>query len=80
VDLFGATRHRIEAAGASADYEHEQLRAARLRVVGDTVTQALSIASLVIDVMALERNVAEQRISVDVRITRQYCVPAARAL
>jgi NodT family efflux transporter outer membrane factor (OMF) lipoprotein len=46
VDVFGATRHRIEAAGASADYEHEQLRAARLRVVGDTVAQALSIASL----------------------------------
>jgi NodT family efflux transporter outer membrane factor (OMF) lipoprotein len=46
VDLFGATRHRIEAAGASADYEHEQLRAARLHVVGDTVAQALSIASV----------------------------------
>lgn len=46
VDLFGATRHRIEAAGASADYEHEQLRAARLRVVGDAVTQALRIASV----------------------------------
>lgn len=46
LDLFGATRHRIEAAGASADYEHEQLRAVRLRVVGDTVTQALRIASV----------------------------------
>ena len=46
LDIFGATRHRIEMAGASADYEHEQLRAARLRVVGDTVTQALHIASI----------------------------------
>ena len=46
LDIFGATRHRIEIAGASADYEHEQLRAARLRVVGDTVTQALHIASI----------------------------------
>jgi NodT family efflux transporter outer membrane factor (OMF) lipoprotein len=46
IDIFGATRHRIEMAGASADYEHEQLRAARLRVVGDTVTQALDIASI----------------------------------
>lgn len=46
LDLFGATRHRIEAAQASATYEHEQLRAARLRVVGDTVTQALYIASV----------------------------------
>ena len=46
LDIFGATRHRIEMAGASADYEHEQLRAARLRVVGGTVTQALFIASV----------------------------------
>jgi NodT family efflux transporter outer membrane factor (OMF) lipoprotein len=46
LDIFGATRHRIEMAGASADYEHEQLRAARLRVVGDTVTQALDVASI----------------------------------
>jgi NodT family efflux transporter outer membrane factor (OMF) lipoprotein len=46
LDIFGATRDRIEMAGASADYEHEQLRAARLRVVGDTVTQVLHIASI----------------------------------
>jgi NodT family efflux transporter outer membrane factor (OMF) lipoprotein len=46
LDIFGATRHRIGLAGASADYEHEQLRAARLRVVGDTVTQVLHIASI----------------------------------
>jgi NodT family efflux transporter outer membrane factor (OMF) lipoprotein len=46
LDLFGGIRHRIEMAGASADYEHEQLRAARLRVVGDTVMQALFIASV----------------------------------
>jgi NodT family efflux transporter outer membrane factor (OMF) lipoprotein len=46
LDIFGATRHRIGMAGAAADYEHEQLRAARLRVVGDTVTQVLHIASI----------------------------------
>jgi NodT family efflux transporter outer membrane factor (OMF) lipoprotein len=46
LDVFGGTRHRIEMAGAAADYEHEQLRAARLRVVGDTVTQILHIASI----------------------------------
>jgi NodT family efflux transporter outer membrane factor (OMF) lipoprotein len=46
LDLFGATRHRIEAAGASADYEHEQLRGALLNVIGDTVTQSLHIASI----------------------------------
>jgi NodT family efflux transporter outer membrane factor (OMF) lipoprotein len=46
LDIFGATHHRIGMAGASADFEHEQLRAARLRVVGDTVTQVLHIASI----------------------------------
>jgi NodT family efflux transporter outer membrane factor (OMF) lipoprotein len=46
LDLFGATRHRIEAADAAADFEHEQLRAALLTVVGDSVTQAVHIASV----------------------------------
>jgi NodT family efflux transporter outer membrane factor (OMF) lipoprotein len=45
-DLFGGTRHRIEQADAMTAYSREQLRAARLEVVSDTVTQALRIASL----------------------------------
>ncbi len=46
LDVFGELRHHVEQAGAEATYEHEELRAARLRVIGDTVTQALQIASL----------------------------------
>ena len=46
LDLFGGTTHRIEAAGANTEYEHEQFRAARLRVMSDTVMQALRIASI----------------------------------
>ena len=45
-DLFGGTRHRIERADAMTAYNREQLRAARLEVASDTVTQALRIASL----------------------------------
>ena len=45
-DVFGGTRHRIEQADAMTAYNREQLRAARLEVVSDTVTQALRIASL----------------------------------
>jgi NodT family efflux transporter outer membrane factor (OMF) lipoprotein len=45
-DIFGGTRHRIEQADAMTAYNREQLRAARLQVVSDTVTQALRIASL----------------------------------
>jgi NodT family efflux transporter outer membrane factor (OMF) lipoprotein len=46
LDIFGATSHRIEAAGAAAAYEYEQLRAARLRVLAATLTQAIQIASV----------------------------------
>jgi NodT family efflux transporter outer membrane factor (OMF) lipoprotein len=46
LDLFGATHYRVEAARASANYQQEEQRAARLRVVGDTVIGALHIASV----------------------------------
>jgi len=46
LDLFGGLRHRVAAAGAAADYEHEQLHAARLRVTGDSLMEALQIASV----------------------------------
>jgi NodT family efflux transporter outer membrane factor (OMF) lipoprotein len=46
LDIFGATRHRIDQADALTAYNREQLRAARLQVIRDTVTQALRIASL----------------------------------
>lgn len=46
LDVFGGTRHRIDQADALTAYNREQLRAARLQVIRDTVTQALRIASL----------------------------------
>jgi NodT family efflux transporter outer membrane factor (OMF) lipoprotein len=55
LDIFGATRYRIEQADANAAYQREQLRAARLRVVGDTVTQALRIASIQAQIQVIKR-------------------------
>ena len=46
LDVFGGTHHRIEQADAMTAYNREELRAARLQVIRDTVTQALRIASL----------------------------------
>ena len=46
LDIFGGTRQRIEQANAAAAYQREQLRAARLRVISDTVIQSLRIASV----------------------------------
>lgn len=45
-DLFGARRHEIEANAAEADISRERLRAARLQVIGEAVTQAVAIASI----------------------------------
>ena len=55
LDLFGGTRHQIEQANAAAAFEREQLRAARLRVIGDTVTQSLRIASVRAQIDVIER-------------------------
>ncbi len=55
LDLFGATRYRIEQADAMAAYHREQLRAARLRVINDTVTQALRIASVQAQIQVIRR-------------------------
>jgi NodT family efflux transporter outer membrane factor (OMF) lipoprotein len=58
LDIFGATRHRIEQAEAMAAYNREQLRAARLQVIRDTVTQALRIASLRAQIEVVNRVLA----------------------
>jgi NodT family efflux transporter outer membrane factor (OMF) lipoprotein len=55
LDIFGATRHRVEQADAMTAYSREQLRAARLQVIRDTVTQALRIASLRAQVDVVKR-------------------------
>ena len=45
-DVFGGVHRSIEQAAATAAAEREALNAARLNVTGDTVTEALQIASL----------------------------------
>jgi len=55
LDIFGATRHRIEQSDAMTAYNREELRAARLQVIRDTVTQALRIASLRAQITVVER-------------------------
>jgi NodT family efflux transporter outer membrane factor (OMF) lipoprotein len=54
LDLFGATRYRIQAAEASAYYQQEQLRAARLQVEGDTIIGALHIASVRAQILVVQ--------------------------
>jgi outer membrane protein TolC len=46
LDVFGGTRRRIELAAADAEVQGETLNAARLTVAGDTVIEALQIASI----------------------------------
>jgi NodT family efflux transporter outer membrane factor (OMF) lipoprotein len=46
LDLFGGTRRRIEQQAALADYQGDQLDAAYLTLTGDTVAQALQVASV----------------------------------
>ena len=46
LDLFGGTRRRIEQQAALADYQSDQLDAAYLTLTGDTVAQAIEVASV----------------------------------
>jgi NodT family efflux transporter outer membrane factor (OMF) lipoprotein len=55
LDIFGGLRHRVEQAGAMATYERQQLRAVRLRVLGDTVTEVLEIASARAQIRVIKR-------------------------
>jgi NodT family efflux transporter outer membrane factor (OMF) lipoprotein len=45
VDVFGRTRRSIELAAANKDNQQEALRAAQLGIAGDTVLEALQVAS-----------------------------------
>ena len=45
LDVFGRTRRSIELAAADKDVQQEALRAAQLSIAGDTVLEALQIAS-----------------------------------
>lgn len=45
-DVFGGTKRRIEQAQALLDYQQAQWRAAQLKLAGDTVLQAIALASV----------------------------------
>lgn len=46
LDLFGGARRKIEQQAALADFQGDQLDAAYLALTGDTVTQAIAVASV----------------------------------
>ena len=46
LDLFGGARRRIEQQAALADFQNDQLDAAYLQLTGDTVRQAIQVASV----------------------------------
>ena len=46
LDIFGGTRRGIEQQSALADYQHDELDAAYLTLTGDTVTQAIQVATV----------------------------------
>lgn len=59
VDLFGATRWRIERAAGSAQLESAQLRAVALSISGNVVIQVLQTASLRSQIRVAEQIVAD---------------------
>jgi NodT family efflux transporter outer membrane factor (OMF) lipoprotein len=61
LDLFGANRRAVEAAGASAEASRWQLEATYLTVAGNVVTAAIQLAGLDAQVAAGERAIALER-------------------
>jgi len=53
LDLFGGVRRGIEQQAALADFQNDQLDAAYLALTGDTVTQAIEVASVRAQMKAL---------------------------
>jgi NodT family efflux transporter outer membrane factor (OMF) lipoprotein len=75
LDIFGELRHRVEQAGALSAYERQQLRAARLQVLGDTVTEVLDIASTRARIRVIKRIVDSDEKTLDlVRAARRVGV------
>ncbi|HEY2677430.1 MAG TPA: efflux transporter outer membrane subunit [Steroidobacteraceae bacterium] len=62
LDIFGGTRRGIEQQSALADFQHDQLDAAYLTLTGDTVTEAIRVASIraqleaVADILDIDRH------------------------
>ena len=75
LDIFGELHHRVERAGAMSAYERQQLRAARLQVLGDTVTEVLDIASARAQIRVIKRIVDADEKTLDlVRAARRVGV------
>jgi NodT family efflux transporter outer membrane factor (OMF) lipoprotein len=53
LDIFGGTRRGIEQQSALADFQHDQLDAAYLTLTGNTVAQAIQVASVRAQLKAL---------------------------
>jgi NodT family efflux transporter outer membrane factor (OMF) lipoprotein len=62
LDIFGGTRRGIEQQSALADFQHDQLDAAYLTLTGDTVTEAIRVATIraqleaVADILDIDRH------------------------
>jgi NodT family efflux transporter outer membrane factor (OMF) lipoprotein len=61
LDVFGANRRAVEAAGASAEASRWQLEATYLTVAGNVVTAAIQLAGLDEQVAATEQAIAAER-------------------
>jgi NodT family efflux transporter outer membrane factor (OMF) lipoprotein len=60
-DLFGATRHDLEALQAEIDYQRYQLEATRLMLAGNVVTSAIREASLREQIATVEEMISLQQ-------------------
>jgi NodT family efflux transporter outer membrane factor (OMF) lipoprotein len=61
LDVFGRTRRSIELAAADKDVQQEALRAAQLGIAGDTVLEALQVASTRAQIDVVNSVVASDR-------------------
>jgi NodT family efflux transporter outer membrane factor (OMF) lipoprotein len=77
LDLFGATRRRIEQQRALADYQAEQIGAAYLALTGNTVSQAVQAASAREQLKAITAIIDIDRQNLDLvrRAQQQGAVP-----
>lgn len=77
LDLFGGNRRALEALAAQADYQRFQLAGARLTLIGNVVTTAVTQAQLAAQIQASEAILADQE--AQLAITRQRLALGAAA-
>lgn len=59
LDVFGATKRRVEESTALADTRNDQLAAAYLTITGNVVTEALTLASVHLQIVAAKAIIAD---------------------